>query len=160
MAIIRFKALVAKPFKFEDLHGDMARELRSFGRTMQSDFESTVSTWHHKPEFRLKLEQSPSYLRVVVGTNAKVYEYVSKGTRPHTIRARRRSLRFRSGYSSKTVPGRIPARGGGARGSYVFRPQVRHPGTEARNFPDLIVDARQPAFAPRIQAAINRWAAG
>lgn len=159
MATISFKPLIPREFSIRDLDSEMAKEMRGIGDVMKRDFDSTVSTWSKKtkPRFKKILALNPSYIRVEVSTTSRIYGYVSEGTDAHTIRPKRKKLlRFRSGYLSKTVPGMLPARGGGSRGGFVSAREVQHPGTEARNFPDLIIKARGDDFMKRMQAAIDR----
>src|SRR3990167_704924 len=54
--------------------------LNKYGRLAGKDFEATVATWDHKPNFvivRKPAGQNPS---VEVYTIHKIYAYVSKGT--------------------------------------------------------------------------------
>ncbi len=159
--VIQFKALIPREFSLNDLRGEMGREMNAIGDVMKSDFKSSTSTWSpkHKPTFKKEATQNPAYLRVEVFTTSKVYGYVSEGTRPHDIsgkKSKRKLLRFRSGYLPKTVPGMLPARGGGPRGDFVIARKVHHPGSKGRKFPDLIVKVRSKEFVRRMQAAVNR----
>jgi hypothetical protein len=99
---------------------------------------ATTATWSRKPNFSIKKHKNGFEIRVT-GANAKIWRFVSDGTRAHYIRPRRaKLLRFQSGYSAKTTPNVIGSSAGGAFGANVFASQVRHPGTRPRNFEKII----------------------
>lgn len=101
---------------------------------VKAQFEQTVSTWKHKPTFKINKQ---GYDRRVeaTGENAKIYGYVDQGTSAHTIVARRaKRLAFSSRFSPKTKPGSLSS-GGGSKGAVdTFVRFVAHPGTKARKF--------------------------
>ena len=95
----------------------------------------------------------------LVGTNSKIYEYVDKGTKPHIIRPKRAQfLRFQTGYRAKTTPGIIGSSSGGRSGDIVYSQGVRHPGTKARKFSEIINKKYERKFKDEMHAAMRRAA--
>ena len=96
-----------------------------------------ASTWETQVEFETKNADTFSDMATKVFTTNEIYGFNDAGTKPHIISARRaRTLRFfKTGFVSKTRPGRLQARAGRrANQDEVFPLDVAHPGTEARGF--------------------------
>lgn len=124
---------------------------------VQRDLQSTTRTWEHKPKFDITITQQGENYIVAVGTDDKIYLFVSEGTRPHVIKAKRSPyLAFQSGYRAKTRVGVIGSNEGGAFGETVFAQSVRHPGTKARRFIDKIRERRQKTLLQEGTQAIAK----
>lgn len=132
---------------------------------MIKDFERTTATWERQPVFQIMGKASRVGSRVVsvtVGTDDEIYGYVSNGTKPHLIRPKNGTiLRFQTGYTAKTAPGRFLSTAGGASGAFAFAKEVHHPGSKPRRFNELIARKYQAngALAKNVQARINAVAA-
>ena len=144
--------------QFEIQHdiGDFPRRLQQLPRAVRQEvlegagetgqtralslFERVTRTWRHKPSFRVRADVRPTFVKVAGGTDDPVFQYVDLGTRPHTIEPRGPGypLRFASGYRAKTIPGTLSGRRGGSFGREVRAMRVRHPGTRARRFSEMI----------------------
>jgi len=135
---------------------DTAKLLRGLERAVddttaivESNFKATTKTWRHKVRFkRRKAARRGNVIEGDVTTDDEIYGYVTGGTRRHLIPKRPlpqgRSLRFRGGkYGAKTRPRVLGSHKGGAGGAFVFRKQVMHPGTKAREFEQEIALRRQ-----------------
>lgn len=97
----------------------------------QKLYESCVATWNHKPTF----EQTTTKDGIIVGTEDEIFGYVDEGTRPHVITIKNgRVLRFRTGYTAKTTPGKIGSGAGGPSGGFAYAKSVNHPGFKGRDF--------------------------
>ena len=130
------------------------------------EFESVVENWEHKPGFAARKSIRGRDIEVSVyptGKHKKIWQYVSEGTRPHKIRPRwAKALRFQWGgpgsYQPKTTV--RPTTWGGpgtvSGGKTVYRQEVDHPGTEARNLEQFIGKRYQPKFVMHIQRAITQ----
>jgi hypothetical protein len=119
------------------------------------DFESTTRTWEHKPAFDITITREVDAYSIAAGTDDLIYLFVSEGTRPHLIRAKRsRYLVFQSGYRAKTRVGIIGSQEGGAFGDTQFAQSVQHPGTKARQFIAKIKSRRQTTLRQLTQQAI------
>lgn len=141
---------------------------RALERTLKSGkamFEKTTATWrNHTVLFVVEVRDGKGS----VGTDHPIYMYVSRGTRPHIIRARGAALVWEQGkYKSSTRPGRIGSRrvgtsrqGTGGVGQAMFRKSVKHPGTAARGFEETVATRMQPLLETNIQAVIDRFAGG
>jgi len=164
-----FKAIKPARFRQEAFRQYMLAALAKAGEVIKKDFESTVSTWKDKPEFQVLLEVQPNGPTLIVGTDDKIYGYVSKGTEPHEIwagaytgKSDKTALAFQWGgegsYIAKTVPGVIPAREGGPTGEDRAFVHVNHPGTAPRNFEQLIQKGRQAWFKMQMEQAMREAA--
>ena len=98
-----------------------------------------VADWEHKPKFKARKYVTKDAIRVHVypaGPNRKIWQWVSRGTRPHEIKPKNAPmLAFPSNYTPRTTP-RGPSYGGPGKssGSTIFAMHVDHPGTKARKF--------------------------
>lgn len=121
-------------------------------KAIKVDLLVTAQTWTHKPTFTI--ERPGDYERVI-STGSKIYGYVSEGTRPHIIRPRNaQRLAFQTGYKAKTSPNVIASRPGGKFGPTVYSREVKHPGTQARNFTKAIGKKWGREFPRTLQRAI------
>ena len=119
---------------------------KQIGRELMRRFQRTVQTWRHRPRFEVLEEVGPNQVSVLAGTDDEIYNYVDKGTRPHIIEPKGTGypLRFQSMYQAKTIPGVIGSQQGGPSGPYVGAYRVRHPGTRARRFTEVIFKEVEP----------------
>lgn len=158
-SVIQFKQIKPKRFQGSKAINILLGATRKAGNDIRKDFEETTKTWTNKPEFQVVYAVRPNGPEVLVGTDDKIYGYVNEGTKPHPIfPVRAKALRFQTGYVAKTVPGQLFSLAGGAFGDVVHRPYVMHPGTEARNFDDIIQKAWKSKFKTRIEQAMKEAA--
>jgi hypothetical protein len=124
-----------------------------------------VGGWKNAPDFKAKTTMQGKDFTLAIlfdgRTKAgKVFRYVDEGTRPHTIQPKRPGypLRFRTNYHPKsTVAGPFGSVGSGtATGPVVFRPSVRHPGTQARDFTGFVRDDMARQAPAMVQAQLRR----
>lgn len=160
MSVISVKTIKPSKMKIDSVRLELLNALRDEAKDIITEYNKTVRTWRNKPEFTQAISLAGGDAAVLVtpdGPNRKQFEYVDLGTVPHIIRPVRATiLRFRTGYSAKTSPGVIGSTGGGASGDVVYRPQVFHPGTEARRFSEIIQQRRKDKFRERILGAMRR----
>lgn len=117
------------------------------------DYKTTTATWSHKPGFTI---EAPSDNERLVGTDDTIYGYVEGGTRPHVITAKAGGvLAFGPGAKAKTRPRVIGSGGGSKGGATVFRPRVNHPGTDARDFSEVIAEKWEEQLPMLLQRAID-----
>jgi hypothetical protein len=121
-------------------------------------FKATTATWTHKPAFT----PQPTERGWMVAVNpAQPYTWVDAGTKPHIIKAKNVPLlRFAGPYHAKTKPNVIAAYKGGRGNVWVSKRMVHHPGTEARNFRDIIMRRMQARAANKVRAALNEASYG
>jgi hypothetical protein len=120
-------------------------------------FQRTTSTWRHKPTFAARSGLSSGGLTLDIGTNDRIYGYVSNGTPAHVIRPRRAPLlRFQSGYRAKTRPNSLSSGAGGKYGPYVVAKEVNHPGTKARKFDAAVLREEKPRITQDISVEIAK----
>jgi len=163
--VIVFKTIKPSRLKVDAMRLKLLNAMRSCGTEIKQDFEKTTATWEHKPEFEVLVSLTGPGPVVLVGTDDKVYRYVSEGTRPHLIfagyytgKTNKRALVFKSGYRAKTTPRVLGSSEGGAFGTTVVRPYVEHPGTEAREFDSLVQELWETKFKRRMEQAMKEVA--
>jgi hypothetical protein len=163
------KTIKPKRFAAEVFRQTMLARLKTAGVVVKKDFESTTKSWEHKVDFEVLVDVLPDGPTLLVGTDDKIYGYVSKGTGPHEIwagaytgKSDKTKLSFQWGgsgsYIAKTVPGVIGSREGGPTGDKVAFAHVSHPGTSPRNFEELIQKARSGWFQKQMQQAMKEAA--
>lgn len=162
---------IARRVRAPHFGGAIMREITStINAAVKADvlrhFNDIVKNWDHKPKFIAKTVKTRDSIELqtrVAGKHAKIWNYVSRGTRPHKIKAKPgKVLAFQWGgpgsYQPKTFanptmwggPGTV--RGGKA----TFRQEVDHPGNEPRLFEEEVARVEGPRFQGRVSAAIRR----
>lgn len=151
---VRLVAIVPTEFiNLPAVRRELQIALQKSADEVQDDFHLTISTWNR----RVKFDKDVSETEAVIGTDDKIYGYVTEGTRPHIIVPRRKKvLAFQIGYKAKTTPRFIGSGPGGASGPDVFAGRVHHPGTAAREFEQAIGEKQEPDFERRVQEAVDR----
>lgn len=124
-------------------------------------FNWIVANWHNKPTFRARKRVTRQALTIYVyptGEEAKIWGYVSGGTRPHQIAAKRAlRLKFKTGYMPKTLPRQPYFKGPGkAYGPWRAPLVVNHPGNEPRDFEGEIQRDYKPVFSKDMENAFRR----
>lgn len=128
-------------------------------------FQHVVANWQHKPIFKARKFIRIDRIWVDVfptGENAKIWLFVTGGTKPHPIRAKRAPrLAFMWGghgsYKPKTRPVGKFGGPGIVVGGTLHRPiEVQHPGTEAREFEKAIRDDFRKDFSRIMNNAFRR----
>lgn len=146
---------------------NMARNMpdlvrRAVGDLVQTEavplFGKTVATWRQQPTF----EQVPTARGWAVKVTPEFpYTWVNAGTKPHIIEARNaKLLRFSGPYRSKTKVNVISSYAGGRGKVWVSKRRVKHPGTEARNFTDIIMRRIQARAAAYVRDKLNQASYG
>lgn len=143
------KALATDPAKMKRA---IKNGLDAAAKGAEIDFKVTTQTWNHQPGFSTDASADD---RRIVGTDDEIYGYVNAGTRPHVITAHGKALAFQGGYRAKTRPRSISSGGGGASGPTVYRHQVQHPGTKAREFDKAIAEKWQQQLGDVLQRSID-----
>lgn len=164
VAVVRaIRSRKPKSYELSAFNKSLEDALKATEKAMIKDFESTVSTWRHKPRFKRLSSSGGLALRgggrdvvLRVGVNDKskhsdIYAYVNYGTRPHIISAVNANfLRWPTGqYVAKTVPNQLVSKKGSIRGGlggrgrtkqYNYARSVNHPGTQGRFFDQVIAN--------------------
>lgn len=134
-----------KAIKPKRLTADRAeRALKEVQRAIKSEFVpvvlddmyADVADWNHQPTFKADFSGGGGTVDFAPANNkaGKIYNYVSGGTKPHKIRARRARFLAFKGKASKTRAQGGQRRGKVRVGQQVFARSVNHPGIQARNF--------------------------
>ena len=158
MKIVPIKA---SPFRIKGLKTNLRKTLREEGKIDKKMMQETTATWKGtKPRFKVIEKVSPQELSVEVvpsGAGAKKWWWLEEGTRAHIIRPRNRSGRlfFRTGGKPKTKVGKLKS-GRGQRGkNLVVAKQVRHPGTKARLWRQVIWRKRNRILLRKLRGDFN-----
>jgi hypothetical protein len=163
--VVLVKAI--KPSKLRDgkLRLELLNAMRKAATVVKSDFEKTVETWEKKPKFEVVISLRPEAPAILVDTEDEIYRYVNDGTRPHAIfagiftgKSRKRVLSFPSQFRPKTKVRQLRSFRGFKGGPNVQRPFVQHPGTEARNFDEVIKKKRSAWFKRQMEKAMRKAA--
>lgn len=157
--VVKMMAISPQELKTDAIRLELLNAMRKAGRGIRKDFQATTKTWKHKPEFKMTISLRSPGPFVNVSTQSEIYGYVDRGTKPHIIRPKNKSvLRFQSIYTAKTTPNVLSSSKGGASGDFVFAKEVHHPGTKPRNFTNLIRDKWKDEFYTLMNDAIARGA--
>lgn len=135
------------------IENTMATKTRS---ELRREFERTVRTWDHQPNWSSELYRGVRVMWVKVYTYSTQYRLVNAGAKPHIIRKRNAPLlRYQTGFRAKSRPRVVGSFAGGKYGSWRVANAVHHPGHEAREFDKEIAEEYQDTFRKDIQEAIT-----
>jgi len=155
--MIIFKAIKPKKLNIKEIEKALLAEAESIANDIELDFALTVGTWKRDVEFEKLVASTRLGIEILVDTDDEIYRYVNEGTKPHVILPKRaKALAFKSGYKAKTIVGKKVARTGGSFGSTVFSKGVIHPGTEARDFDEIIAKEWNKKFKRRMEKAMKK----
>lgn len=154
------KVKMPSPAKID---GAVNKALKKTLETGQGYFKRTTSTW--RTVAVVFYIDGPRGGRGSVGTDNDIYGFVTRGTRPHLITPKQRKyLVFGEGkYNPVTRPGVLGSRrvgtglqGAGGVARPIFARRVRHPGTKARGFEELVATKLQPVLETNVTAELLR----
>lgn len=151
--MIRSIKLTKNPFDVAVHRRAIQQALDTVASLAELDFQKTTATWGGKPSFGI---ESPSEFTRVIGTDDENYQRIDEGTRPHVIVAHGEVLAFAPGGSPKTRPRVIGSRGGSKGSTVVFTKRVHHPGTEAREFSDVVGEKAGVELARQMELQLGR----
>lgn len=157
---IKVMAIIPDEINIKSIRRELEKELLAEGKDLSKDYRKTSSTWEgEKPKYPIEKGNEPSILVAPNGSEMAVnkWKWNNFGTSPHSIRPRRKLLRFRIGGRAKTRAGKLQSGPGRkASGPTVFALRVHHPGTKARGWLDIIFNNSLPRFQKRIDKAIGK----
>lgn len=156
--------IIPRPLNVSGIQQALMDGMRDVGQRIREDFEDTVKTWNHKPQFEPAFpipKVGLDSITVTTETDDKVYNWVSKGTNvgkppypifPHNPPTK---LFFPSEFIPKTFPGIIGSGAGFSGGSPKFIGEVHHPGVEPRDFVGHIGDKNLGGFKLTMERAMK-----
>jgi hypothetical protein len=118
------------------------------------DFAVTTSTWTNQPRFYIRKTKGERF----IGTDGLIYKFVSGGTKPHLITAHTpKGLAFyATGFRPKSRVRFIGSNKGQQANKDFRRPMVvHHPGTQAREYPEVIKEKWDQELPKIFQRAID-----
>lgn len=121
----------------------------------KADFGVTQQTWSDESKARFKVTRKPGMR--AVGTSDTPYVWVSRGTKPHEIRAKNKKvLAFPRVFRAKTRVREIKSwKGYKNPKARYFRKSVRHPGIKAREFDAAIAEKWNEKLPTTLQRALD-----
>lgn len=115
-------------------------------------FEKTTTTWSSRPSFTVVKSATARY---GVKTNSERWNWIDRGTRRRTIRAKPGGLLlFKVGGRAKSKPGTVRSFKGSRGSKWRAARKVKHPGIRARHWTTTIVKRMQPQAANRLRRAL------
>jgi hypothetical protein len=143
--VIKFKPIKPGQFKSAAFEQELRRAVQDVGRHMRKDFARPVSTWTHRPYFRMTDITGGSRIGVEVYTEHDIFAWVSQGTNGpggswYPIRPRGNNLlHYQAYYRRKTV-----------------RSRVRHPGIRSpRRFDETVAHLALPVLEAGVAKAMD-----
>jgi hypothetical protein len=162
---VRFRCTPTGIFKNQQAKGAFHVEAFAKAREMALDelaeeakalFEKTTATWTDQPNFIIRKNLDDRSI-TTAGAAGKIYDYVDLGTRPHMIYPKKEGgvLAFPGNFKPKTRVGVITSYKGYSGGATVFSKGVKHPGTQARGFSEIVQDKIQKRFPNRFKQVFD-----
>jgi len=157
---IKFVPITPKTLKIGKITNTLMRAIEAEGEAQKRELDKTVTTWKNRPTFKYDValyRDDVSLLVYPTGDQKGVdnWNRIDRGTRPHTITARRApTLRFRTGYRAKTRPRQFTSGASRRSGPWVSPKTVRHPGIEAREWSQTLVNRRKRPFTRSMSRAV------
>lgn len=169
MPQVLFRQIKAKIPNWQAFYAEIERTINAEVKPeLTGWFDKIVADWKNRPSFKAVSKTTQDWISVYVypvGVNAKIWKYVSGGTRgPYPIpkpgNKRAKTLRFRWGgygsYKARTTPQGGYKGPGKATGKMQSFKRVRHPGIKARNFERHIARWYQKRFRQTMKNAVAR----
>ncbi len=158
-----FRVIRPDALKSDAVRKEVRKAMHQVGIKAKKTFREITENWkaENKPEYRFETTNLAHAirLRVYIGGNTKIFEYVSGGTDPHVILPKNGTrLVFKTGYNAKTEPGSLTSKPGGSFGPTVAAKEVNHPGTKAREFEEQVAEKYRDIFTQAVDAAMKAGA--
>ncbi len=161
--VVLVKAIKAPRLQSDAMRLVLLNAMRAAGKWLvKTDFKQTTRTWKHKVDFETLISLKPPGPTILIGTDDKVWNMLNEGTRPHRIMAgiftgksNKKALAFPSRFKPKTKRGTLRSTAGFKGGPTTVVPYVQHPGTEAREWGQLIGKRRQRWFQKQMERAMQ-----
>lgn len=160
--VVLVKAIKAPRLRDDAMRLVLLNAMRKAGRFLvKTDFKKTTKTWKHQPKFETLISLKPPGPTILIGTDDQVWNWLNEGTRPHAIfagiftgKSNKKALAFPSRFKPKTRVKSLKSQAGSSGGPTVVVPFVQHPGTEAREWGQLIATKRQRWFQKQMERAM------
>jgi len=144
-------------FSLAELEAKLIGVVDKINDSSLQDFEATVATFEHKPDFRQERARNDGgIIAASVSTDDENYARLNYGTDDHIVGAGGKFMSFYPGYIPKTHPGVLHSGPGrhtgdrqGARGPWVVR------GIEAREFDKFIAQDHEDIFYEGVDKAFT-----
>lgn len=140
-------------FNIDKLERAIENSLTANAKAVKVDFDVTTQTWAKRPTFTIESEPG----KRTIATENEIYGYVNDGTRPHIIAPKKPGgvLAFGAPTSAKTAVRVIGSTSGSKGSTQVRTRRVQHPGTDAREFDEVIKEKWDELLPQTLQRAID-----
>lgn len=158
--MIRLKPILPRnAFDVQAYRRARTQALDTTARWVKTQQEKTVKGWKDRPTFEI-VENGEN--ERIIGTDDEKYQWADEGTKPHDIGPivpkTKQAITIVGPGQPKTRP-RVIGSGSGSRGPVVAirksTKRFRHPGTEAREFSEVIGEQAETELARNLQRAID-----
>jgi hypothetical protein len=170
MGSVKFREIIPREFDYRAIKKAVVKAANNFGQDVISDLNDIAREWEgEKPTFEVEVQANP--LPQSIGLTVELsladpssmggrkFIYLDQGTKPHVIRAKPgKTLAFQSGYTAKTVPGRLGSRRGGPSGKRVYAQKVQHPGIKPRQYFKTLAEKHEETFYKEIERGVRNGA--
>jgi hypothetical protein len=156
MTGVEMTAIIPRKFLRDPIRFERAIENALDGAALdvKADFGATTSTWNDRPRFYIRKQKGERF----IGTDGLIYKFVSGGTKPHLIAARNapRLAFYATGFRPKSRVRYIGANKGHRANKDFRRPLVvHHPGTQAREYPQVLKEKWDKELPKILQRSID-----
>ena len=155
--------------QMQEIANAIDKGLADCAKEQQRLFDKTTDTWSfetrpHSEPYHTRWGTKWKHQNIEMGVEytprdatLDLWGMLDKGTRRHVIRAKKRGgyLAFNSKFKPKTRPNVIASYAGSHGGPMVYRQQVTHPGTKARNWTVAIQKKAKPWIQKRMVKAFE-----
>lgn len=157
--MIRIRPIIPKLPTPAEYRRARSKALDKVAKWVKEQQQKTVASWKDKPEFSISENGEAER---IIGTDDDKYLWADEGTEAHDIGpivpVNKKAITIRGKGTPKTRP-RVIGSSSGARGPVVaIRKRtkvIRHPGTEAREFSEMIGEEAEQQLAVELQRAID-----
>lgn len=158
MTEIRIRAITPKkqPFDPKDYQRAEREAREKAARRVRDQLKRTTRTWKKPVEFSVYTTPAVrGYVRIIAGTENKIWGYIDKGTPTRYIVPRRkRFLRFKVPFGAKTTPGLLTSKAGFVGNTVIFTKRVKHK-IRARGFSTLIAKQERSRLKEEVDRAFR-----
>lgn len=157
----QFKAILPPKVNVDAIWNRLEWAVDQTAKEAMKDFEATCDDFEHKPTFTVTKYVGANAISFTISTDDENYKRLNNGVEGgyKIPKAGPGLLVFQPGYKSKTVPGVLKSRQGGAYGDVVFvNTQITAKGFEGRHFDVLVRNKNEPWLKQRTRVAMREAA--
>lgn len=157
MTILKAFPTGKNTYDLKKLEREMLKAVDKTTKVMRTDLKKPTRTWDTNIDvYQIAAERSGGDLSGAAGTDNRIYMFVTRGTKPHVIRAKSGGvLAYSSRYRAKTRIRTLSSYRGGGYGATRFSKTVNHPGNKKREFEEAVAEKHQRTLEDNVSRAIS-----